>query len=239
MRLRSSSTLRRTAAVGACALALGLTQASGAQAAPVRVPAPVTTLASGLQAPFGLDHTAGSVYVADTAAGTIVRIREATRRKAVVAHGFLHPSAVARIGSQLAVVTAGGDPPNFPRLRGSSMLYLVKPGHRPRPFANLLAYELKHNPDGQLQFDPKTHKPLDSISNPFAVIAGRGRNLVLVADAGANAVLAVSRTGRISTYFVPPVVKTGACKGRPNNDPAHAGCDPVPTGLAYGPHNTL
>lgn len=236
---RLSSTLRLTAAVGAGALALGLTQATAAQAATAPVPAPVTTLASGLQAPFGLDHTAGSVFVADNATGTIVRITESTRRKAVVASGFLRPTGVARIGSQLAVVTGGGDPPTFTRARGSSMLYLVRAGQRPRPFANLLAYELKHNPDGQLQFDPKTHKPLDSISNPFAVIAGRGRNLVLVADAGANAVLAVSRTGRVSTYFVPPVVTTGACHGQPNNDPAHAGCDPVPTGLAYGPHNTL
>lgn len=27
----------------------------------------------------------------------------------------------------------------------------------------------------------------------------------------------------------------GACAGRPDNDPEHAGCDAVPTGLAYGP----
>ena len=38
---------------------------------------------------------------------------------------------------------------------------------------------------------------------------------------------------------MPPVINTGACEGAPNNDPEHTGCDPVPTGLALGPCNTL
>src|SRR5690606_31216292 len=31
----------------------------------------------------------------------------------------------------------------------------------------------------------------------------------------------------------------GGCAGMPNNDPEHPGCDPVPTGLAWGPHGTI
>ena len=62
---------------------------------------------------------------------------------------------------------------------------------------------------------------------------------MLVADGGGNVVYSVSRSGEVSVFFLPPVVTTGVCAGRPNNDPEHAGCDPVPTGVAYGPHGKI
>jgi hypothetical protein len=65
---------------------------------------------------------------------------------------------------------------------------------------------------------------------------------ILVADAGANDVLAVDRhTGAISTFFVPPVVTAAgdAARNVPENDPGTSGCDPVPTGIAEGPHARL
>ena len=68
--------------------------------------------------------------------------------------------------------------------------------------------------------------------------AGDGRN-VYVADGGANDVLYVTPDGEVSTFFVPPVVTTGVCEGEPNNDPEHAGCDPVPTGVAIGPDGRI
>jgi hypothetical protein len=61
---------------------------------------------------------------------------------------------------------------------------------------------------------------------------------LLVADAGANAVLKVDRrTGRTSVWFLPPVVKTGNCVGAQNN-PGTTGCDPVPTGIAKASDGT-
>ena len=99
--------------------------------------------------------------------------------------------------------------------------------------ADLLAYELATNPDGQLQFGDDGN-PVDALSNPYATV-GFGRGRALVADAGGNAILSVLDTGQVSTFAVPPVVTTGECEGRPNNDPEHAGCDPVPTGIAKGP----
>ena len=57
---------------------------------------------------------------------------------------------------------------------------------------------------------------------------------LLVADGGANDVLRVNpRTGKVSTFFVPPTAKTPAClaEGAQAN-PGTVGCDPVPTGLA-------
>ena len=63
---------------------------------------------------------------------------------------------------------------------------------------------------------------------------------MLVADGGGNVVLPVDRKGKVSNFFIPPVIKAGACKDVENNAPVPGtGCDPVPTGLAYGPRSTL
>jgi len=63
---------------------------------------------------------------------------------------------------------------------------------------------------------------------------------VLVADGGGTAVLRVDKKGKVSNFFIPPVIKTGASAGVPNNDPVPGmGCDPVPTGIASGARYTL
>lgn len=226
---------RSAAAIAAVALGLGLAQAAPASA----LHAPVTVLEGGLDAPFGLDRSGSYVYVAQSGTGTVVRVNATTGAATTVVRGLKAPAAVARVGSELAVITSGPEALDVASTRGTAMLYRAFPGGRPRPFANLLAYERLHNPDGQRQFDPRTGKPLDALSNPFGLLKGRGSDFALVADGGANAVLAVSHSGKVRTFFVPPMVRTGACKGRPNNDPQHLGCDSVPTGLAYGPFNTL
>jgi hypothetical protein len=107
---------------------------------------------------------------------------------------------------------------------------------------DLLQYELVVNPDGQTQVDANS-VPVDSLSNPYAVLVQHER--ILVADAGANAVLSINRgNGKISTFFVPPLVTDGACAGAENNPasdkyPATVGCDPVPTGVASGPNGRI
>ena len=115
-----------------------------------------------------------------------------------------------------------------------------RPGKAPTRLASALANELRNNPDGQIQFGPDG-KPMDSVSNIFCLIKDRsGKGLVLVADGGGTAVLRVDRKGKVSNFFIPPVIKTGASAGVPNNDPVPGtGCDAVPTGLAHGPRNTL
>jgi hypothetical protein len=60
------------------------------------------------------------------------------------------------------------------------------------------------------------------------------RHGLLVADGGANDVLRVNpRTGKVTTFFVPPTVKnTKECKSPDANaNPGTKGCDPVPTGV--------
>jgi hypothetical protein len=118
-----------------------------------------------------------------------------------------------------------------------SALVIAKPGGEILKTIDLQAYELKCNPDGQPQFDAAGNPP-DALSNPFAVFAQDRR--ILVADAGANDVLAIDRrTGEISTFFAPPRVSpadVALCEGA-NANPDTNGCDPVPTGIAE--HNGL
>jgi len=199
----------------------------------------IRVVASGLEGPFGIDAKGNKVLVAEQGAN---RISSAKLRNGAVSPIFdpteASPAGVARVGGGIAFVTSGADAPDAP-LAGTSTLFFGQEGGTPQPLTNLLQYELDHNPDGQLQFDPVTHEPLDSLSNPFAVIKAPGKPFVFVADAGGNTVYSVSRSGDPTPFFVPPVINTGACEGQQNNDPEHTGCDPVPTGLALGPCDTL
>jgi streptogramin lyase len=111
-----------------------------------------------------------------------------------------------------------------------------------RMSCDLLAYELVVNPDRQNPADEQG-VAVDALSNPFGVLIQEQR--VLVADAGANAILSIDqRDGRIKTFFVPPNVTDGPCAGEPNNPagngyPAAVGCDSVPTAVVQGPRGTI
>lgn len=210
--------------------------AGAAPAAASSPPAdPVEVVVSGLDDPFGLSYDHGKFYVAESSSGEIsgfVPGGDPTVRLA----DFVGPAGVDKQDGRLFVVTGGGEP----GVPGAATLWTSKRGEPRKALANLEEYELAENPDGQLQFGPDG-APLDALSNPFAVLAGHGDSsaYAYVADAGGNSVLAVDEDGTVSTFFAPPVVTTGACEGLPNNDPEHAGCDPVPTGLAWGPDGNL
>ena len=233
-RRRSALAITLAAVAGA---ALAAPAAGAPQPPPTPAPPlPYTVVAQGLDDPFGLSFANGKFYTAESATGEVSGFVRGGRGPVVRASGFAGPTGVDRTADQLLTVTGEGegDTP------GASTLFVSSPRNAPRPLADLAAYELKANPDGQRQFGDRG-EPLDALSNPFAVLGGRGgsERFAYVADAGANAVLAVDRHGTVSTFFVPPVVTSGACAGQPNNDPAHAGCDPVPTGLAWGPDGAL
>lgn len=237
-RSRYVAGLRKSAVV---VIAVGATMTAAISPAVAAPQQGVQVLASGLNAPFGLGYGDRTLYVAENAAGQIQSVNPTTGAQQVVVTGLISPAAVDRVsGNKLAIVTSGPNVPDMPT-EGTASVFLASPGGKPKLLANLLEYELKNNPDGQLQFDPETHAQIDSLSNPFSLLAQRpgGPGLVFVADGGGNVVYSVARTGKVTPFFVPPVINTGACEGRPNNDAAHTGCDPVPTGLAYGPHNTL
>lgn len=211
-----------------------------------RPQAPITVLARGLEGPYQVSTSGRSLIVTEADAGRVVAIDRHGRHRVRTLVSGLGANAAAgavKVGHRVYIATgeAGGapdgPPPPPPPYPGSSVLVASK--GRVTQLADLLKYELAKNPDGQTQFDPEGN-PLDALSNPFSLLAARGHHGgVLVADGGANDVLRVDRWGRVSTFFVPPTINTGACAGRPNNDPASTGCDAVPTGLAYGPRNTI
>ena len=210
----------------------------------------VRVVAEGLNGPRQLSGDRGAFYVAESDIGQVTKVDKHGDTRALFTgfpEGLLQ--GVTRVGKTfvMAVGEAGPDeggepaPESAPPAGGlqPSALYVAKKGGEPQLLADLLAYELANNPDGQLQFD-ETGAPVDALSNPYYVVEDKRRGgFVLVADAGANAVLAVDRKGNVSEFFVPPLVTTGACEGAENNSPETVGCDPVPTGLAYGRGNTL
>lgn len=221
MRRKAITAVGMTAAVVA---ALGTSPASAATGEK-GLPG-VTVVARGLYAPQGINFGPdGRLYVAETRHARISKVNVGTGSRTTVLSNVTGLSGVdvAGNGTVYGSVSVESAHPNG--FQG----HLVKagPGGKPVGVANLIAYELAHNPDGQDQSAD------DALSNPYAVLRMAGRTLV--ADAGANDVLSVSDSGKVTTFFAPRTINTGHCKGAPNNDPQHPGCDPVPTGLAMGP----
>jgi hypothetical protein len=226
---------RRLVAVGAAMAAATCLVTGSAQGAP---PAdPVTGVASGLNGPFQLAADRGGLIVTESLPGQVTRIDRRTGETTPVVTGVPGAAGAVRIGRTYVIVTGEASPEEPTPVEGSSV-QVAHEGGEPRLLADLMAYELANNPDGQIQF--VEGQPVDALSNPFNVVRDRtGQGFVIVADAGANVVLRVTRSGEVSTLFVPPVVREGECATRENNTPDGYGCDPVPTGLAWGPGNKL
>ncbi len=196
---------------------------------------PVTVITKGLDGPFGIDATHHRGFlVAESVSGQVTRVDRHGKQHVVIDGA---PGVAGVAGSRHHVYAVlGGANEEGPAPQGtyppSSVLRSDKYGHHVKVIADLAKYELAHNPDGQRQFDDKG-QPYDALSNPFAM--NRSRYGLLVADGGANDVLRVNpRTGKVSTFFVPPTVKdVPAClEPGAQANPGTVGCDPVPTGIA-------
>lgn len=191
------------------------------------------TIATGIPSPlhqdFGPD---GKLYVADAFTGRILRVNVSTGESETVAavEGAFTPGLdVAHDGT--IYFTASTEPDEENEM-GTTALMKVKPGGEPERVADLLRHEVENNPDGQPQVPGA-----DTISNPYAVLALHHR--VIVADAGANSILSVSRNGKVRTLTALPVIRQGVCRTAENNGVENGGCDPVPTSLALGPDGHL
>ena len=215
---------------------------------------PFKVIAGGFDGPFQLaDGYGNSIIVTQAGKGEVTQIDLRTGGTKTLATGVAGASGASLINGKIAVVTGeepteggppadeqmmaargpatGPVPPNF------ASLLVGRPGGTLTPVADFLQFQEEHNSDGQDTDNPDF---LDSLSNPFAVVEDRThRGFALVTDGGGNAVLRVDRKGNIEEFFVPDVVRTGVCEGRPNNDPAHTGCDPVPTGITNGPWGSV
>jgi hypothetical protein len=183
-----------------------------------------------MNGPFGLDvQSYRRAVVAESEAGQITSIDLRTGAKRALITGLPGVAGVATHGNKLYAVLGGEQgTPAFP---AASVLVANKDGTGVRVLADLMQYELDRNPDRQPQFSA-AGEPYDALSNPFSMVASPWG--LLIADGGANDVLRVNpRTGRISTFFVPPNPTTPAClQPGAQANPGVRGCDSVPTGVA-------
>jgi hypothetical protein len=215
--------------------ALTVLASSPAHASTGHTRPPVKTITSGLDGPFGLDiQSSTRAVITESDTGEITAVDLKTGAQRTVISGLAGPSGVATHANKIYVVLGGGGPEGAPPPSAyppASLLVANEDGTGVRVLADLMAYELENNPDGQVQFDP-SGAPFDALSNPFSMIYTKWG--LLIADGGANDVLKVDpRTGKISTFFVPPTAKTPEClaPGAQAN-PGTVGCDSVPTGVA-------
>ncbi|GAA0501599.1 hypothetical protein Ade02nite_93790 [Paractinoplanes deccanensis] len=197
-------------------------------------PPPIRTITKGLDGPFGLDVTSSRhALVAEADTGEITSVDLRTGRQRTVISGLPAPAGVATDGHRIYIALGGpneeGAPPPS-KYKPASVLVADKNGKNVRVLADLMKYELKYNPDRQKQFDAKG-KPYDALTNPFSMTYTKWG--LLIADGGANDVLRVNpRTGKVSTFFVPPNPKTKEClKPGAQANPGTKGCDSVPTGV--------
>jgi outer membrane protein assembly factor BamB len=187
-----------------------------------------------LDGPFGLQNAIGhrGFVVAESDSGQVTRVLLDGHKRTLL-NGAPGVAGVAAGPHSVFAVIGGPNEEGSPSggIYGPSrVLRMSYDGKHVKVIANLLRYEKLHNPDGQVQL--VDGHPVDALSNPFAMTYSRYG--LFVADGGANDVLKVNpRTGRISTFFVPPTVKNvPACKGPDANaNPGTKGCDPVPTGV--------
>jgi hypothetical protein len=191
-------------------------------------------VAKKLDGPFGLQKAVGhrGFVVAENVSGQLTRVFKDGRQRVLVRR-IAGAAGVAADADHVYAVVGGpneeGQPPAG-AFAPSSVVRTDYQGKHTKVIADLLKYELAHNPDGQVQF--VDGKPVDSVSNPFSMTMSPWG--LLVADGGANDVLKVNpRTGRVSTFFAPPTVKdVKACQAPDANaNPGTVGCDPVPTGV--------
>jgi hypothetical protein len=218
------------AATALCVVALTTGTANAATPASA-----IKTVVSGLNAPVSIDFgLKGHLYIAEAADAKITEIGYNNIRRTVASN--LPGLAGISVGyGDFKVFAVQGFIPETRSAPASAPVVSFKVGHQPRQIADLLPYELANNPDGQAQ---NTGPEDDALTNPYAVLALPDHR-VLVADAAGNDVIAISPSGRLSTFFAPRNITTGACAGAPNNDAAHPGCDPVPTGLALGANGDI
>jgi len=201
----------------------------------------VTTVAGGLDGPRQLNEYRGDrVVVAESDSGEVSSVDLDSGAVRTLLSGLYSPQGVDYADGRLYVAVGeasaapGEEAPPVPEGAATASLLVARPDGTVLRTISLLEHEMDENPDGQPQFD-EDGAPYDTLSNPFAVLAQHRR--VLVADAGANAVLSVDpRSGDVTTFFVPPVVDVAGCV---NAQPTVTGCDPVPTGITEGPDGLL
>jgi streptogramin lyase len=213
--------MRRTRIIAATAtIALAATTAvvmpAGEAAAPGH-----KTLARGLVSPLtaAVDDN-GTAYVTQNFAGLLTRIRPGRKPKTIYASKNGHEvGGVSVFHGKVVFTEVASDAEGNP---AKSWVKWIGPSGKVRTLANVRAYENRRNPDKKItygvrgisstcakdwptaQFGPATYRGLPD-SHPYATLQ-TDEGTVFVADAGMNAVIAISPRGRIRTVAVTPAV---------------------------------
>jgi hypothetical protein len=220
------------AAVGALGISIVGMPANAAGSPPPAAKA----VATGLNGPFGIQSVGRHGFVVAEADAGQVTLVSRTGAKRVIFNGAPGVAGVAASRHYVFGATGGPDETGAPSTGTYPQASVIRSdwrGKHVKVIADLLKYELRHNPDHQPQFDESGKPYADALSNPFSMNLSRFG--LLVADGGANDVLKVDpRTGHVRTFFVPPTVKDVAACLEPGAQvqPGVVGCDPVPTGIA-------
>lgn len=205
--------------VAATAVALTAASFGIPTAADAARPEP-TTLLKGLVSPLTAAVASdGTVYVTQNFSGQLTRKRPGKPAKVVyAARGGNEVGGVSVRKGVVVFTETASDAQGMPA--DSWVKWMGRSG-KVRTLAHVRAYENKHNPDHVVkygargirpgcasqwptdQFGPATYRGLPD-SHPYATYQTARK--VYVADAGMNAVIAISRSGRISTVAVLPPV---------------------------------
>jgi hypothetical protein len=199
------------AAAGAACSALLLVSPLPASATPY-VPTP-TLVSNALAAPFNIAFNGPGTYVADGGLNQVVRVRRDGTLKTIVSDApGTSGLAFSRYGRYMVYTTTeGGAPPASITASGLN----INGPQGSHVFADTLAYEKVHNPDGHVSYgvrnpsqcvkdalgDQASYKGLVD-SHAYSV--ARYKNRWVVADAGGNDLLWVPNRGKISTLAVLP-----------------------------------
>jgi hypothetical protein len=202
------------AAVGAACSALLLVTPLPASATP-KVPTP-KLISSALAAPFNIAFKGDRPYVADGGLNQVVRVRSDGTLKTIVSEATgTSGLAFSRYGRYLAYTTTEGDEAGI-----TASGLNIKGHHGPAVYADTLAYEQAHNPDGHVSYGVRkrdlTPCAADALTKAYGQASYKGlvdshaysvaryKNKWVVADAGGNDLLWVTNRGKISTLAVLP-----------------------------------
>ncbi|MGA8254997.1 MAG: ScyD/ScyE family protein [Nocardioides sp.] len=176
-----------------------------------------STLASGLLSPLSLAVAEdGTTFYSENFAGVLHR-RSPQGKDTVIyrTEPGIEVGAVSEQGGSLRFALSGGE-------NEYGVLMAVGNSGVPVRIANLMAHEKKHNPDGDVQYgfrdldeecvaqfpqDQEEGIPVTYMgsveTHPYATWLGRG-GTTFIADAGANAIFAVSKPKRVRTIAALP-----------------------------------
>lgn len=210
---RSRMTLAAATAVAALLVTAAPAAARGS-AGSGHHPSDPVTVATNLAGPLTFDVVGRTLYVGQAFSGTLTRVGATGATRDLVGPTGIGMAAVSVADG---VVTWGERVGDFVSVTSAVLQRMDRRGRVTT--IDVLAHEVATNPDGGVSYgfqglspECAATLPPDLVpytghvdSNPYGSVTVRG--VTYVADAGANAVLAVDRRGRVSTVAVlPPVL---------------------------------